>query len=72
MKAQLLTALAISTGNILGPLALFGGIGWWLSEQSGSNRYVIIGIFLAFITSNLLILTTTSKLLKLTKPSGKS
>ena len=68
MKAQLLTALAVSTGNILGPLALFGGIGWWLSERSGTNVYVIIGIFVAFITSNVLILTTTTKMMKLVNP----
>ena len=65
MKAQLLTALAISTGNILGPLALFGGIGWHLSRQTGHHYYVIVGILLAFVTSNLLILTTTSKFIKL-------
>ena len=67
MKTQLLTALALSTGNILGPLALFGGIGWLLSERSGSNTYVIVGIFVAFITSNILILTTTTKMMKLVK-----
>ncbi|EKD78694.1 MAG: hypothetical protein ACD_41C00296G0003 [uncultured bacterium] len=68
MKAQLLTALAVSTGNILGPLALFGGIGWWLSERYGTNMYVIIGIFIAFISSNVLILTTTNKMMKLVNP----
>lgn len=65
MKTQLLTALALSTGNILGPLALFGGLGWWLSERSGTNVYVIVGIFIAFVCSNVLILTTTSKMMKL-------
>ncbi|MBI4407966.1 MAG: hypothetical protein HY565_05720 [Candidatus Kerfeldbacteria bacterium] len=65
MKPQLLTALAVSTGNILGPLFLFGGIGLWLTKQYDSNTYVIVGIFLAFISSNILIFTTTTKLLKL-------
>lgn len=67
MKSQLVTALAVSTGNILGPLLVFGGIGWALTNQYGSNKYVIIGIFVAFITSNLLIVTTTSKVLKMMK-----
>lgn len=72
MKTQLLMGLAISTGNILGPLALFGGIGWWLSERSGSNSYVIIGIFIAFVLSNILILTTTTKMMKLVNKSKQS
>ncbi len=67
MKSQLVTALAVSTGNILGPLALFGGIGWALTQRYGSTKYVIAGIFIAFITSNLLIITTTNKLVKLVK-----
>ena len=65
MKTQVLTALAVSTGNILGPLALFGGIGWWLSERYGTNVYVVGGIFIAFILSNVLILTTTNRMMKL-------
>lgn len=72
MKSQLLTALAVSTGNILGPLALFGGIGWLLSQRYGSNWYVIAGIFAAFITSNLLIITTTNKFVRLLNKSKQT
>ena len=72
MKSQLVIALAVSTGNILGPLLVFGGIGWAMTNHYGSNKYVIIGIFSAFITSNLLIVTTTSKVLKLIKRQANS
>ena len=71
MKSKLVTALAVSTGNILGPLLVFGGIGWALTKQYGSSKYVIIGIFVAFITSNLLIVTTTAKIMRLvSKPQS--
>ena len=72
MKSKLVTALAVSTGNILGPLILFGGIGWALTQRYGSNKYVIIGIFAAFITSNLLIVTTTSKIMRLVSKEQSS
>jgi hypothetical protein len=63
MKSPYLMAMAVSSGNILGPLLLFGGIGYLISKQTGSNIYVLAGIFVAFITSNLLIFTTTRKFL---------
>jgi len=59
-----LTVIAITGGNILGPLALFGGAGWLLAQQFHSNAYIIVGILVAFIMSNFLILTTTSKYMK--------
>lgn len=71
MKSQLVAALAVSTGNILGPLLVFGGIGWALTNQYGSNKYVLIGIFVAFVTSNVLIFTTTARIMKMvSRPSS--
>lgn len=66
MKSPTLTVLALTTGNILGPLLIFGGIGWYLSELKQSNVYVLGGIIIAFLFSNFLILTTTSKYLRST------
>ncbi len=72
MKYPTVTVLALTTGNILGPLLLFGGIGWYLTELYQTTSFVIGGIFIAFIMSNLLILTTTTKYLRATSTSATS
>jgi hypothetical protein len=64
MKSPTLTVLALTTGNILGPLLIFGGIGWYLSELKQSNVYVLVGIGIAFLFSNFLIFSTTKKYLR--------
>lgn len=71
MKSETLAVIALTTGNILGPLFLFGGIGWYLTELYGNKAYVIVGIFVAFILSNVLILTTTTKYLHTLTESKK-
>lgn len=64
MKYPTLTVVAITSGNILGPLILFGGVGLALSQHFNNKVYVLVGIFIAFFFSNFLILTTTSKYMK--------
>ncbi|EKD76674.1 MAG: hypothetical protein ACD_43C00024G0004 [uncultured bacterium] len=66
MKSPTLTVLAITSGNILGPLLLFGGIGWYLSNLKNNNAYVVAGIIIAFLFTNFLIFTTTTKYLRST------
>lgn len=72
MKYPTVTALALTAGNILGPLFLFGGIGWYLTDLYDNKWYVIGGIFIAFILSNLLIVTTTTKYLRFASEYKKS
>lgn len=72
MKSPTVTALALTTGNILGPLFLFGGIGWYLTDLYNNKWYVIGGIFIAFILSNILIVTTTTKYLRFASDYKKS
>lgn len=67
MNVNLLKGLAllgVTSGYILGPLLLFGGIGWWLTDRYDNKAYVIAAIFIAFIVSNLLIITNTTKMMR--------
>lgn len=72
MKYPTVTVIALTTGNILGPLILFGGIGWFLTDLYQNKWYVIGGILVAFIMSNVLIITTTAKYLRFASDSKKS
>lgn len=59
-----LSVVGITTGFIFGPMALFGGIGWWLTKQYNNNLFVIIAVLLALVVSNILIFRTTETVLK--------
>ncbi len=62
-----LTGLAIASlvsGYILGPLLLFGGIGWWLTKHYHNRLFVIIGVAVAFVLSNVLIIRNTTGTLR--------
>jgi len=55
---ELIFSAAIYSGiSILGPLIFFGLIGWWLDSKIGSGHFsLLIGIFVAFIITNFLII----------------
>lgn len=58
-----LAMMGYTTGLIFGPLIVFVGIGWWLSERFDQKWIVFIGAIIALITSNLLIFRNTGKFL---------
>lgn len=46
---------AYTSASILGPLIIFGGIGYYLSMRLGGGKtYIFIGIGIAFIVTNIL------------------
>lgn len=59
-----LTVVGYTSGLIFGPMVLFGGIGWWLSERFGTMLFTIGGLLVALIVSNFLIFSNTEKMLK--------
>lgn len=45
-----------TSGAILGPLLILGGLGYFLDRKFSSGPlYLIIGVFLAFVTTNILL-----------------
>lgn len=59
-----LSMVGITTGYIFGPLILFGGIGWYLSEKF-NNRLILFGaLFVSFMVGNILIFKMTPAVLK--------
>lgn len=58
-----LAMMGYTTGLIFGPLIVFVGIGWWLSERFDQKWIVFVGAIIALITSNILIFRNTAKFL---------
>lgn len=56
------------TGYILGPLIIFGGIGWWLADKFSNRLFLFGGVVVAFLITNILILRNTTKMIKSMKP----
>lgn len=73
--------LAVSTfyyisGSVFGPLMLFLGLGYFLDQAFHSKpKMLIVGFFVAFITSNVLLFKKAKKVTELIesyKPSPKT
>jgi len=52
------------SGYVLGPILLFGCIGWLLSDYYHNRAFVFIGVGTAFITTNILIIRSSKKITK--------
>lgn len=61
---QALAIVGITSGYIIGPMAILGGIGWWLTNRYDSKLFILGFILLALVVSNLLIFRNTEKVLK--------
>lgn len=59
-----LAVVGVTSGYIIGPLALIGGLGWWLSQRYNSPFILLGSLFIALIVTNVLIFTRTSALVK--------
>ena len=63
--SYLLKGMALSamiSGYILGPLLIFGGLGWWIYTHFDTSKIVLYAfIIIGFIVSNTLILTRSHK-----------
>jgi len=52
-----------TSSSILGPLLIFGGLGFLLDQLTKKNPlFLIIGVFIAFISTNFLIYRKVKKL----------
>jgi len=64
-SSYLLKGMALSamvSGYILGPLLIFGGIGYWIYKHFETSRIVLfIAVLIAFFTSNALIFIRAKK-----------
>lgn len=69
-----LTPLAVAgmiSGNVLGPLFLFGGVGWLLTERYDNRAFVYLGVGIAFVASNILIIRNATKMTKKTSHESR-
>lgn len=57
--------IAHITAYIAGPMLLLGGLGWWLDGRYGRKYFTLIGLFIAFITSNYLVFRKSRDLVDL-------
>jgi hypothetical protein len=57
-----LAVASMISGYVLGPLLLLGGIGWLLTDHYDNKMFVYLGVGLAFISTNILIIRRSSKL----------
>ncbi|HBA36608.1 TPA: hypothetical protein DCZ15_01905 [Candidatus Falkowbacteria bacterium] len=66
VKTMAVATFYYASGAIFGPLLLFGGLGY-LSDKwfSSSPLGLIIGVFLAFVTTNFLLLKKLGKINRL-------
>lgn len=55
MKQLAFSVAAYTAGSILGPLIIFGGIGYYIGRQAGGGKApLFIGIGIAFVITNIL------------------
>ena len=65
VKSMMFSMAVYSSSSILGPLIFFGGLGWLADHFLGTKHFgLILGVFIAFVITNFLIL---SKAIALTK-----
>jgi len=77
--SYLLKGIALSamvSGYIIGPLLIFGGLGYWIHKHFHTSRIVLFGFVLfAFLVSNALIFIRSKqdaeKMMKETKDADK-
>lgn len=55
-KEMALATFYYTSGAILGPLLFLGGLGYFLDHKfNAGSKYLIIGVVLAFVTTNILL-----------------
>ena len=68
-------ALAVfyyASGSIFGPLLVFGGLGYLADKFfATSPTLLIVGVFVAFVTTNVLLYKKVAKINKLIEVHGK-
>ena len=54
------------SGSIIGPLLIFCGLGYLLDSYFGTNpTFIIVGVFVAFVTTNILLFKKVVKINRL-------
>lgn len=61
-----------ASGSILGPLLIFGGLGYLADRLRGSGpMFLLIGVFFAFVITNILLFKKVKKINQLIEKYNK-
>ena len=64
-RKLILSSSLYTFGSLFGPMIFFGGIGWWLDSYFETRLiFVLIGVGIAFIVSNILLFMKAIKMSK--------
>ena len=73
MKNLALSMMAYTSASILGPLIVFGGLGYWLSKYFDGKAFLFVGAGIAFIVTSILqVFKVRALLKKMGAESGKT
>lgn len=71
-KSLALVTFYYTSGAIFGPLFFFGGAGYFIDQSSGTSpRYLLIGLLIAFLSSNVLLFKKVTKLNQIMSAYGQ-
>lgn len=71
-RSLALATFYYTSGAIFGPLLVFGGAGYYLDQVSGTSpRYILIGLLVAFFSTNVLLYKKVSKLSQIMSSYGQ-
>ena len=66
VKELSLSVFYYISGSIIGPLLLFCGLGYLLDSYFGTSpTFIIVGVFVAFVTTNILLFKKVAKINRL-------
>ncbi len=72
VREMALAVFYYASGSIFGPLLVFGGLGYLVDKFfATSPTFLIVGVFAAFVTTNVLLYKKVIKINKLIEAQGK-
>lgn len=71
-RSLALATFYYTSGAIFGPLLVFGGAGYYLDQVSGTSpRYMLIGLLVAFFSTNVLLFKRITKMNQIMSSYGQ-
>jgi len=72
IREMMVAVFYYASSSIFGPLLVFGGLGYLIDNFFDTNpTFLIVGVFVAFVTTNILLYKKVVKINKLIDEKGK-